>query len=377
MSPRRFARLLPAAVIAALLATAMFGCAARWPRGSNEPVTPLDHPTIETILASRGEEADADFRFVVFGDQRAQDTWPELMSHVAALPSDRAPLFMLDTGDIVDDGKHTDQFARLREILSPCASLPYLVAVGNHEISYEEPGGRDNAARFLAYLDPAFGAERLYYRKVVGPLRFLFLDSTDLVHLALGDGDGPEDAPTRRARAQLDWLAGELDAHGPWRATVVAIHHPFLQSSSINRGQAQALWSLPVRGRPLPDLLADAGVDLLICGHTHTTERFLLTRADGASLRLFNVSGKPHGFFGAGRRRAHDLRGREDAWFAEQGWEGTRGWSIVQEGAMVADEANQFVVVDVDGEGGMTAEIFFLDPDFPEGLRSEPAFRLR
>jgi len=46
---------------------------------------------------------------------------------------------------------------------------------------------------------------------------------------------------------------------------------------------------------------------------------------------LVNLSGRPRDsvlWFGAGGRRARDIRGREDEWFAEAGWTGLRSTVI-------------------------------------------------
>ena len=54
-----------------------------------------------------------------------------------------APLVaIIDTGDIVDNGKHADQFAMLHDILEPVRAWPYLVAVGNHELDIFVARGR-------------------------------------------------------------------------------------------------------------------------------------------------------------------------------------------------------------------------------------------
>ena len=124
------------------------------------------------------------------------------------------------------------------------------------------------------------------------------------------------------------------------------MHHPFLQSSSKHRAQARALWSLTAAGRTLAALFAESGVDLVLVGHTHTYERFRVTRADGRGFQVVNLSGRPKGAFlglGAGARRAHRIApGGEARFLADHGWRDLDGWTIVQEEAMTRDEANQF-----------------------------------
>ena len=51
----------------------------------------------------------------------------------------------------------------------------------------------------------------------------------------------------------------------------------------------------PVRGEGQVDVI-EGGVDLVICGHTHTYERFRLRRGE-RELSLINLSGRPQNSF--------------------------------------------------------------------------------
>ena len=156
-----------------------------WPQTSRSEVEPLGHPTIESRLQEITWDVNSGFRFVVFGDQRAlaDGEWQRLMVHVSrAASGDEHILFMLDSGDIVDNGEFSDQFAMLRQILEPAGEIPYLVGVGDHELHDNRPGGaREHTASFLRYLDPSFSPGRMYYHKDIGRVRFIFLDTTDLL----------------------------------------------------------------------------------------------------------------------------------------------------------------------------------------------------
>jgi hypothetical protein len=352
-----------------------------WPTSSEEPVTARPQPLIGTQFGDPADGAPASYSFVVFGDQRAlaDGEWQEMLRHIGSMGAeDPGLLFVIDTGDIVNDGRHADQFAMLREILAPIERWPYWVAVGNHEVHNNEPHARANTAAFLADTAPGFSADRMYYRKDVGPVRFLFLDTNDLVY-----GEAESDTPARsvgagpRATAQLDWLIGELppDAASVAATTVVVMHHPLIQSSRKHRPQARVLWSLRHRGRTLPDILLDGGVDLILTGHTHTYERFRLQRADGRRTHLINLSGRPRTsflWFGDDPRRASEIQGRELESLSEWGWRDLVGWRISQEEAMRDDEADQFARFDVDPEGRITLRVFYLDDDDPQGFRRDP-----
>ncbi len=376
--------------------------AGTWPTGSHLPVAPLDHPTLETRAASLEPGPEHGYRFVVFGDQRAlaDREWPTLVRRIGELAAaDGRLLFMVDTGDIVNDGRYADQFPFARKILAPARALPYLVGVGNHEVYNNRSGvARDQLSAFLRALDAGFAPDRMYYRKDVGPLRLLFLDSNDLVYGPGGRGpareaaraasaaseraDRPADGPaTGRETAQLDWLQTQLDeiAAGPSATVVVVMHHPFVQSSPKHSEEAGALWSYRYHGKTLPDLLLDGGVDVVLCGHTHTYERFRVQRPDGRSLVVINFSGRPRSsflWFGAGSRRARDIRGHEQQWLAAHGWHDLSGWQLAQEDAMTASEADQFGVFTVEPAGGLLLELCYLEPAAPGGVRRVPAVRL-
>ncbi len=323
-------------------------------------ISPLRHARLEEAVESLVPGPDSGFRFLVLGDQRAipdgerRDLVWAMDSTARATPR---VLFFIDTGDIVGDGRRPDQFGKLSELIAPLARLPYLVGVGNHEVSNNRTGdARAHLAAFLAPLDSALEPHRLYYRKDIGPVRFLFLETSDLVYGDRGDREGDTSAPAgSRAMEQLEWLAAELGDSGASRppVTVVVMHHPFVQSSKKHLAQARALWHYQHDGRTLPDLFADGGVTLVLTGHTHTYERFTMTRADGRAITVINVSGRPRPsflFFGAGARRARDLSGHEREWLEEKGWT-LDGWTVVQDEAMTEDESNQYALVEVSSTG--------------------------
>ena len=346
-----------------------------WPQSSERPVEVLEQPSLESAVASAGDLDSLGFRFAAFGDQRAlaDGEWQALLRHLAALDAtDEGLLFMLDTGDIVQDGRHSDQYWMLRDILSAAPGLPYLVAVGNHEVrNNEDPTARENTARALAYLSSDIAADRMYYRKDIGPLTLLCLESNDLVYGDGGDASGLDSiAAGTRGRRQLEWLATTLATVPKERLLVVALHHPFMQSSMEHLEQARALWGLKVDGRSLPDLLADHDVDLVLVGHTHTYEHFRLRREDGAGFDLVNLSGRPRTSFlwiGDGARRARDIRGKERAWLTAQRFANVDRWEISQLEVMLEQEADQVAILSVRPDGTLGYDVRFLDDAAAEG----------
>ncbi len=355
-----------------LVALAAIALGAGWPRTSRNPIVPLPHPTVASRAAALTPDPSHGYSFVAFGDQRAL-IGRELERMIRSVDSlsarDARMLFMVDTGDIVDNGSLNDQFTLLAEELKPLRRLPYAVGVGNHEVENNRPGpSRVNLARFLSSMGQPLGPDRLYYAMTVGRVRFLFLDSNDLVYKGTEEN---AEAIAARAAAQMEWLTRTLEdpAWGPEATTVVVMHHPLVQSSAKHRAQSRELWSYTWKGRTLPDILADGGVDLILTGHTHTFERFRLERTDGRGFVLVNLSGKPEPSFlwiGAGARRARDIHGSEEPWLTGNGWRNLKPWRITQDDVMDEDESNQYGVFTVDADGGITLAMRFLKRQAPE-----------
>lgn len=357
-----------------------------WPMTSEGPVPPLAHPTLEDHVSTLAIEPGTPVRLVVIGDQRAlaDGEWQamnELIARREQLRRNDPPLLaILDTGDIVFDGSHRDQFAMLNDILTPLRNTPYLVGVGNHEVHNNLPGpARENLVRYLApSLGEEFTVDRMYYRRDVAGVRMLFLDTNDLVYGPDGDF-GSVDGLTYRGRAQLRWLAEELADSSGIHTTIAVLHHPLVSSSEKHRGQSVKLWSLAYEGRALPQILADGGVDLVLTGHTHTYERFRLTASGGPSFQLINVSGRPRPSFwwiGRSARMARDIAGRETQVLHEQGWRDLGGWQIEQLDAMLGRGANQWVELHLLGEGRIEAEVFYLVEEGRGGARSDGRFEV-
>jgi hypothetical protein len=355
-----------------------------WPNSSYHAVIALPHPSLDKHIDSLDFQLQTGFRFVVMGDQQvlADGEWQSLLEHVAkldTLPEEPPLLFILDTGDIVSQGQYSDQFRVLQDILNPVSHLPYLVAVGNHEVDKNREGpARDHLTRFLTGIDANFGPDRMYYRKDMGNIRLIALDTNDFVYGSpthVSDPNEPVKGP--RADVQLQWLMEQLAQDDPDVTTIVALHHPFLHSSKIHREAARHMWSLEYNGRSLPTILADGGVDIVITGHTHTYERFTLIRSrDGHKMAVINISGRPRTsflFFGAGRRRCRDIRGKEHQWLSDKGWENLDDWEIRQEETMSEDERDQFGLFNVHPDGRVTLQMHYLTEQKASPLRATEA----
>jgi 3',5'-cyclic AMP phosphodiesterase CpdA len=156
-----------------------------------------------------------------------------------------APEALLLSGDLVNDGTPED-YRAVRSLVEPVArelGCPMVVVPGNHDVV--------GVLREHLLGEPASDAA-LDSAVLVGGLRIVALDTS-----VAGAGHG------ELSRAQLDWLAAELDSPAP-EGTVLMLHHPPLPSPV---GLIEEL-ALRERDR-LTGLLEGTDVRLILCGHTH------------------------------------------------------------------------------------------------------------
>lgn len=370
-------------LIASLTALAA-GCGKPiWPTTSTNPVPVLDHPDFDATVARENVSRSTGLRLAFFGDQRAlaDGEYQALVRSIAAREAtlEGAPplVGIIDTGDIVDNGKHTDQFTMLREILGPVRQWPYLVAVGNHELDQDlNDEGRRHYVEFMGNAPGQFFApRRLWYRKDAPGLRVLFLDSNEWVY-------GPSEDQSTTRTEQLAWLSAQMAEDYDGR-TIVVMHHPIIISNKKHRTEAERMWGIRWANEILADMFVRGGVDILVVGHTHTYERFRLTPAEGESFQLVNLSGRPRSSFmgfGASARRAEDISGRENEFLIRVGWPKTQinQWKIEQLDAMTdADtEADQWGELTLHPDGTLEMEIFYLVDRGDGGYRSGGKFTI-
>ena len=183
-------------------------------------------------LVSQGE-----FTFAVYGDTRTNPLDHEAIAKAIA---GCAPLFVLHTGDLVENGKNDSQWEP--QFFGPAASLiskvPVFTVAGNHERESEN---------YYRYFGQASG--RPWYSFDCVNAHFAMLNSCiDL-------------APDSE---QYRWLNKDLAGTDKrWR--IVAFHHP-LYSSSSHGGDAQLR-------AVLEPVFQKHNVDIVFAGHDHTYER--------------------------------------------------------------------------------------------------------
>jgi hypothetical protein len=208
-------------------------------------------------------QKDDDIRFVVYGDSRGGwDNWLSTKI-VAQAIEDTHPPFVINTGDLVDDGTNADDWVDF------FASSPFVhnstlyPVLGNHEIY---------STLYFTYFSLPF--HERWYSFDNGPVHFIGLDSN----------------PRNAYRlVQLVWLIHDLRTNSqPF--TLVFFHHPLY--SSGNHGNTTLLRMI---WKPIFEHFT---VDIVFNGHDHDYERsvvngitYIVTGGGGAS--LYDVGHSP------------------------------------------------------------------------------------
>ena len=217
--------------------------------------TPSDDPSSSLRIWAVGDQGT--------GDSLARKVKLAFLEHSA----DRPPDVWLSLGDnAYDDGTDAEfqraLFDTYPELLSRHNLWP---ATGNHDLKsvdgdrgpyfdiFELPTGGEAGGA-------ASGSES-YYSFDHGPAHFICLDTTR--------GD------LRPGREMLTWLAADLEANTrPWM--IVYFHHPPYTDGWHRSDDPKKGWRMTsVRETVLP-ILEQAGVDLVLAGHSHSYERSAL-----------------------------------------------------------------------------------------------------
>lgn len=146
--------------------------------------------TEKIVVSPRLKNTDK-FSFAVLGDSRSgTHIHKKLLEQI----EDTEAIFAINLGDIVNRGAHWEYVNYVKEISD--FSLPYFVAIGNHEIIY--PGGRQ---MFVEYVNP------LNYSFTLGKFNFIIID----------------DSRGTMTGSQYSWLEEQLKAH---KNNFVFLHMP-------------------------------------------------------------------------------------------------------------------------------------------------------
>lgn len=206
-------------------------------------------------IATTAARGKTPFHFVVYGDTRTQ---PQRHAEVLAAMAKFSPDFVVQTGDLVSDGRVESQWTEFFQIGAPVLSTaPYLPTLGNHE--------RDGEA-YLRY----FGVPRDYSFDY-GNAHFTSVDLT---------------RPQAEAAAQDAWLARDLAAHQHFTWRFVYFHYPLY---SCTDSPSRRTGAEEVRDR-LEPILRAGHVQMVFAGHDHNYQRHMV---DGMGFIVAGGGGAP------------------------------------------------------------------------------------
>jgi 3',5'-cyclic AMP phosphodiesterase CpdA len=208
-------------------------------------------------------QKDDEIQFVVYGDSRGGwDDWLSTKIVAQAIEAVHPP-FVINTGDLVDDGINPDDWVDFFAASPFIHNSTLYPVLGNHEYY---------ASWYFTYFSLP-GHER-WYCFDNGPVHFIGLDSN-----------------LRNAYRliQLVWLVHDLRTNSqPF--TIVFFHHPLY--SSGNHGNATLLRMV---WKPI---LEHFGVDIVFNGHDHDYERSVINNityvvTGGGGAPLYDVGHSP------------------------------------------------------------------------------------
>ena len=180
---------------------------------------------------------------------------------------------VINTGDLVNDGRRPAHWLRFLRINQPLTSrVPYFAVAGNHERTDDSNG----VANWRAATGLPVGGDRLYYcfDSADGWVRFIALDSNPFVDPA---NLWSREVHEKYSEEQISWMVARLKEHqGP---AFVFMHHPPF-SSGFHRSEWQSDSVLSNRRDRMMRALHEAGIGVLATGHEHAYERALFKWPD-------------------------------------------------------------------------------------------------
>ncbi|KAA3608770.1 MAG: hypothetical protein D8M58_18710 [Calditrichaeota bacterium] len=171
------------------------------------------------------------FNFVVFGDNKSwhtnQENSDEKYSKIIALVEEKKPEFIINTGDIVFEGRDYRDWEKFFEISGELMkNIPYFPVVGNHEESSEP-----------LYNFFEFPNNKTYYSFNWGAAHFIVLNSSGFESLVERrkypeiewgkyTSSFMEKVEKPFFKEQLEWLISDLEGHKGFPYIFVAFHYP-------------------------------------------------------------------------------------------------------------------------------------------------------
>jgi 3',5'-cyclic AMP phosphodiesterase CpdA len=198
--------------------------------------------------------------------------------------SGRRVTCIINTGDLVKDGRYANEWERFLTLVRPLSSrVPYFAVAGNHERTDTEIG----IANWRTATGLPVSGDRLYYcfDSADGWVRFIALDSNPMTDPA---NHWARDIEVKYSDEQIDWMVARVKEHrGP---AFVFMHHPPF-SSGFHRVEWQNDAVLRERRERMVDALHKGGIGIIASGHEHAYERALLTWPDGVLINIVTGGG--------------------------------------------------------------------------------------
>jgi calcineurin-like phosphoesterase family protein len=300
---------------------------------------------------------DHRFAFIVYGDTRGPadgiirqpqhgDVVDTMVRTIARQRELGVPVrFVIQTGDGVSNGRVAQQwnvsFTPIIERLIKKGGVPYLFAVGNHDVtSSRDPNdegrrlGLANTSAAMANLWPAEGTTRRLtgyptYSFAYGSFFFIVLDSN-----------------IAEDQAQFEWVSAQLQAVDRKRfPEVVAIfHHPPITSGQ-HGGPTVEPQSETLRRLYMP-LFRAHHVRLLLAGHDHLFDHYIERYSDSTGIHRID-----HIVTGGGGGPIYRYTGEPDLRRYADGALPTKVAveHAVRPSRQESDNPHHFVVIQVDG----------------------------
>jgi Calcineurin-like phosphoesterase len=184
---------------------------------------------------------------------------------------------VINTGDLVADGRRPDHWKRFLRLAEPLATrAPYVAIPGNHEQTWTSEGVENwRTATGL----PVAG-DRLYYcfDSADGWVRFIAFDTNPITHPGV---HWSREVQIKYSKEEVDWLTKRLKEHrGP--------SFVFMHSPPFSAGYHRMEWEddpvMRARRDQIVQAMRDGGISILASGHDHDYQRALLTWPDGSVL---------------------------------------------------------------------------------------------
>jgi calcineurin-like phosphoesterase family protein len=261
--------------------------------GDDVSVRAIDAGSVRLPDATASRK-DRHFAFIVYGDTRGPadgtirqpqhgDVVDAMVRTIAQQRELGVPVrFILQTGDAVSNGRFGQQwnvsFTPLIERLIKNGGVPYLFAVGNHDVTsskdLNDEGrrlGLVNTSAAMANLWPPEGTARRLtgyptYTFAYGSFFFIVLDSN-----------------IAEDQVQFEWVSAQLRGvdRNRFPEIVAVLHHPPITSGQHGGPKTVEPQSEALRRLYLP-LFRERHVRLLLAGHDHLFDHYIERYSDSA-----------------------------------------------------------------------------------------------